>query len=118
MNSFIKRHRTASLTGAVLVVAIITAVAMPAQAVSLGEKAASTIMHLHERFCGHHHHHHGHQWCDGYRPIGALDIEQPQKYSAFMAMKNECTLNFFTKISPQFHAALLRQPIKLKPNSL
>jgi hypothetical protein len=69
MKSFTKLSRTATVTGAVLAVALVATIAMPAQAAYVGEKTVSTartaVMHLCQRFCGHHHHHHGHQWYSG-----------------------------------------------------
>ncbi len=66
-----KLRRTATISGAVLVLAIIAAFAMPAQAGYVADKALSTsravMGHLCQRFCGCHHHHHGHEWCDGHR---------------------------------------------------
>ena len=67
MKSFTKLSRTATVTGAVLAVALVATIAMPAQAAYVAEKTVSTtraaVMHLCQRFCGNHHHHHGHQWC-------------------------------------------------------
>lgn len=71
MKPSMKLHRTATLSGTVLVLAIITAFAMPVQAAYIADKATTaaraTVMHLSQRFCGNHHHHHGHQWCSGHR---------------------------------------------------
>lgn len=71
MKSSTKLTRTATWSGAVLLIAIVTAFAMPAQAAYVGEKVTSTakaaVLHVCERFCGCHHHHHGHEWCSGHR---------------------------------------------------
>lgn len=67
MKTSMNLSRTATVTGAVLALALVAAFAMPARAAYVADKATSTaraaVMHLCQRFCGNHHHHHGHQWC-------------------------------------------------------